>query len=37
MTMSWQRAARGVAFLLRIDMAVGIALAATLVVVVAWR
>jgi hypothetical protein len=37
MTMSWQRAARGLAFLLRVDMAVGIAVAATLVVFVAWR
>jgi hypothetical protein len=37
MTMSWRRVARGLAFMLRVDMAVGIALAATLVVVVAWR
>jgi hypothetical protein len=35
--MTWQRIARGLAFLLRIDMAVGIAVAAALVVFVAWR
>jgi hypothetical protein len=35
--MSLQRVARGVTFLLRIDMAVGIATAAALVMFVAWR
>jgi hypothetical protein len=35
--MSLQRVARGLAFVLRLDMALGIALATTLVVFVAWR
>jgi hypothetical protein len=37
MTMTWQRVARGLAFLLRLDMALGVAVAAVLVVFVAWR
>ncbi len=37
MTMTWQRVARGLAFLLRLDMALGVAVAAALVVFVAWR
>jgi hypothetical protein len=35
--MSWQRLARGLAFLVRIDMALGVAVAAALAVFVAWR
>ena len=37
MTMTWQRLARVLAFLLRIDMTLGVAVAAALVVFVAWR
>jgi hypothetical protein len=37
MTMTGQRVARGLAFLLRLDMALGVAVAAALVVFVAWR
>jgi hypothetical protein len=37
MTMTTRRLMRAVAFLVRLDMAAGIAMAAALVMVVAWR
>jgi hypothetical protein len=35
--MTWHRVTRGLAFLLRLDMALGVAVAAALVMFVAWR
>jgi hypothetical protein len=37
MTMAWGRLLRAVALLVRLDMAAGVAMAAALIVVVAWR
>jgi hypothetical protein len=37
MTMSWQRVARGLTFLVRVDIALGLMMTAALLVFVAWR